>query len=395
MQKINNGIYYIGVNDRTTALFESMWPLPNGVSYNSYIIDDEKVAVVDCVGADFFEEYLQNIRAVIGSRPVDYIIVNHMEPDHSGALQLFRQFYPGAKIVGNKKTLEMVGGYYGVLREDDVAVGDGSQLELGAHTLTFSLIPMVHWPETMATYDKTTGTLFSGDAFGCFGALNGTVLDGEMDAEPYFPEMRRYYSNIVGKYGAPVQRALKKLSPLDIKMICPTHGPVWTEGISRVVSEYDRMSRYEAAEGLTVAYASMYGNTRRMAESVAAGAAKAGIRNIRVFDAARTPLSVILESVFTYKGLAIGATTYNGGTNPAVRALLEAIELRVVKNRVFGAFGSFTWAGKAAGNISEFGEKMGFTAPSAPVELKQGFTAETAEKCEALGVAMGREIMNS
>ena len=395
MQKINNGIYYIGVNDRTTALFESMWPLPNGVSYNSYIIDDEKVAVVDCVGADFFEEYLQNIRAVIGSRPVDYIIVNHMEPDHSGALQLFRQFYPGAKIVGNKKTLEMVGGYYGVLREDDVAVGDGSQLELGAHTLTFSLIPMVHWPETMATYDKTTGTLFSGDAFGCFGALNGTVLDGEMDADPYFPEMCRYYSNIVGKYGAPVQRALKKLSPLDIKMICPTHGPVWTEGISRVVSEYDRMSRYEAAEGLTVAYASMYGNTRRMAESVAAGAAKAGIRNIRVFDAARTPLSVILESVFTYKGLAIGATTYNGGTNPAVRALLEAIELRVVKNRVFGAFGSFTWAGKAAGNISEFGEKMGFTAPSAPVELKQGFTAETAEKCEALGVAMGREIMNS
>ena len=178
-------------------------------------------------------------------------------------------------------------------------------------------------------------------------------------------------------------------------MICPTHGPVWTEGISRVVSEYDRMSRYEAAEGLTVAYASMYGNTRRMAESVAAGAAKAGIRNIRVFDAARTPLSVILESVFTYKGLAIGATTYNGGTNPAVRALLEAIELRVVKNRVFGAFGSFTWAGKAAGNISEFGEKMGFTAPSAPVELKQGFTAETAEKCEALGAAMGREIMNS
>ena len=394
MQKLNDGIYYIGVNDRTTHLFESMWPLPNGVSYNSYIIDDEKVAVVDCVGDGFFEEYLQNIRAVIGSRPVDYIIVNHMEPDHSGALQLFRQFYPDAKIVGNRKTLEMVGGYYGVSRGDDVVVGEGSRLSLGRHELVFSLVPMVHWPETMVTYDATVSTLFSGDAFGCFGALNGTALDCEMDIEPYFPEMRRYYSNIVGKYGAPVQSALKKLSSLDIKMICPTHGPVWTEGIARVVSEYDRMSRYEAAVGLTVVYASMYGNTRRMAESVAAGAAKAGIRSVRVFDAARTPLSVILESVFTYKGLAIGATTYNGGTNPAVRALLEAVELRGVKHRVFGAFGSFTWSGKAAKAISDFGEKMGFAVPAAPVELKQGFNADTAEKCAALGAAIGREINN-
>lgn len=351
MQKLNDNIYYIGVNDRTTHLFESMWPLPKGVSYNSYLIDDEKVAVVDCVGQDFFEEYLQNIREVIADRKIDYIIVNHMEPDHSGALQLFRQFYPDAKIVGNKKTLEMVGGYYGVSRPDDVVVADGTSLSLGKHELVFSLIPMVHWPETMVTYDKTTSTLFSGDAFGCFGALNGAVLDCYMNVEPYFPEMRRYYSNIVGKYGAPVQSALKKLASVDLKMVCSTHGPVWTENIERVVAEYDRMSRYEAAEGITVVYASMYGNTRRMAESVAAGAAKAGIKNINVFDAARTPLSYILESIFTYKGLAVGATTYNGSTNPAVVALLKAISLRGVKNRVFGAFGSFTWSGKAIKEI--------------------------------------------
>lgn len=392
MQKLNDNIYYIGVNDRTTHLFESMWPLPKGVSYNSYLIDDEKVAVVDCVGQDFFEEYLQNIREVIADRKIDYIIVNHMEPDHSGALQLFRQFYPDAKIVGNKKTLEMVGGYYGVSRPDDVVVADGTTLSLGKHELVFSLIPMVHWPETMVTYDKTTSTLFSGDAFGCFGALNGAVLDCYMNVEPYFPEMRRYYSNIVGKYGAPVQGALKKLASVDLKMVCSTHGPVWTENIERVVAEYDRMSRYEAAEGITVVYASMYGNTRRMAESVAAGAAKAGIKNINVFDAARTPQSYILESIFTYKGLAVGATTYNGSTNPAVVALLKAISLRGVKNRVFGAFGSFTWSGKAVKTISEFAEKMNFTVPSASIELKQGFSNETAEKCIQLGLKLGEEI---
>lgn len=392
MQKLTDNIYYIGVNDRTTALFEGLWPLPAGVSYNSYLIDDEKTAVIDCVGPEFFEEHLANMRSVLGNRTVDYIVVNHMEPDHSGALALFRQFYPQARIVGNKKTISMLEGYYGIDGADCIAVADGTTLELGRHTLSFHLVPMVHWPETMVTYDSTSGTLFSGDAFGCFGALNGTVLDTETDIEPYFPEMRRYYSNIVGKYATPVQNALKKLAAINIKMICPTHGPVWTEAAGRVIAEYDRMSRYEAAEGAVVVYASMYGNTRQMAEEVARGLSEAGIRKIVVHDAARTPLSFILSDIFTYKGLAIGATTYNGDVNPAVKAVLEAVKLREVKHRAMAAFGSFTWAGKAAKTISDFADNMGYTQPAPAVEMKQGFNPAAAKSCRTLGKALGEAI---
>ena len=392
MQKLTDNIYYIGVNDRTTALFEGLWPLPAGVSYNSYLIDDEKTAVIDCVGPEFFEEHLANMRSVLGNRTVDYIVVNHMEPDHSGALALFRQFYPQARIVGNKKTISMLEGYYSIDGADCIAVADGTTLELGRHTLSFHLVPMVHWPETMVTYDSTSGTLFSGDAFGCFGALNGTVLDTETDIEPYFPEMRRYYSNIVGKYATPVQNALKKLAAINIKMICPTHGPVWTEAAGRVIAEYDRMSRYEAEEGAVVVYASMYGNTRQMAEEVAHGLSEAGIRKIVVHDAARTPLSFILSDIFTYKGLAIGATTYNGDVNPAVKAVLEAVKLREVKHRAMAAFGSFTWAGKAAKTISDFADNMGYTQPAHAVEMKQGFNPAAAKSCRTLGKALGEAI---
>lgn len=392
MQKLTDNIYYIGVNDRTTALFEGLWPLQAGVSYNSYLIDDEKTAVIDCVGPEFFEEHLANMRSVLGNRTVDYIVVNHMEPDHSGALALFRQFYPQARIVGNKKTISMLEGYYGIDGADCIAVADGTTLELGRHTLSFHLVPMVHWPETMVTYDSTSGTLFSGDAFGCFGALNGTVLDTETDIEPYFPEMRRYYSNIVGKYATPVQNALKKLAAINIKMICPTHGPVWTEAAGRVIAEYDRMSRYEAEEGAVVVYASMYGNTRQMAEEVARGLSEAGIRKIVVHDAARTPLSFILSDIFTYKGLAIGATTYNGDVNPAVKAVLEAVKLREVKHRAMAAFGSFTWAGKAAKTISDFADNMGYTQPAHAVEMKQGFNPAAAKSCRTLGKALGEAI---
>lgn len=392
MQKLTDNIYYIGVNDRTTALFEGLWPLPAGVSYNSYLIDDEKTAVIDCVGPEFFEEHLANMRSVLGNRTVDYIVVNHMEPDHSGALALFRQFYPQARIVGNKKTISMLEGYYGIDGADCIAVADGTTLELGRHTLSFHLVPMVHWPETMVTYDSTSGTVFSGDAFGCFGALNGTVLDRDMDIEPYFPEMRRYYSNIVGKYATPVQNALKKLAAINIKMICPTHGPIWTEAAGRVIAEYDRMSRYEAAEGAVVVYASMYGNTRQMAEEVARGLSEAGIRKIVVHDAARTPLSFILSDIFTYKGLAIGATTYNGDVNPAVKAVLKAVKLREVKHRAMAAFGSFTWAGKAAKTISDFADNMGYTQPAPAVEMKQGFNPAAAKSCHTLGKALGEAI---
>ena len=219
MTEITNKIYYVGVNDRNKHRFEGLWPLPNGVSYNSYIIDDEKVALVDTVEVDFFTQFLENIHEVIGDREIDYLIINHMEPDHSGSIALIKKYYPNIKIVGNKKTLGMLEGFYGVT-DDVVEVKNGETLSLGNHELSFVLIPMVHWPETMVTLDAKNKVLFSGDAFGCFGALNGGIIDMEINCETFWLEMVRYYSNIVGKYGIPVQNALKKLAGVELDYIC-------------------------------------------------------------------------------------------------------------------------------------------------------------------------------
>ena len=286
--EIKGKVHYVGVNDRTKALFENLWPLPYGVSYNSYLIaDDDMVALVDTVDVAFFEQYLKKIRSVIGDRKIDYLIINHMEPDHSGAIALIKQYYPEIVLVGNKKTFDMVEGYYGVTGERYV-VGDGDFLKLGHHNLRFYLVPMVHWPETMVTYDETEKILFSGDAFGCFGALNGGCIDRNINTDIYWNEMRRYYANIVGKFGNPVQKALQKCSGLDIRTICPTHGPVWEEKIPQVVEMYDKLSRYEGEEGVVIAYGTMYGNTEELAEAIAEELSAQGIRNIVLHNVSHT-----------------------------------------------------------------------------------------------------------
>ena len=235
---IKGKIHYVGVNDRNKHLFEGLWPLPYGVSYNSYLIDDETVALIDTVDACYFEVYLRKIKSIIGERPIQYLIINHMEPDHSGSIRLIKQHYPDIVIVGNKQTFGMIEGYYGVTGEQYV-VKDDDFLAMGHHKLRFYLTPMVHWPETMMTFDETEGVLFSGDGFGCFGTLDGGFLDTRINTDRYWDEMVRYYSNIVGKYGSPVQKALQKLGGLHITTICSTHGPVWTEYLSNVIVIYD------------------------------------------------------------------------------------------------------------------------------------------------------------
>ena len=326
MQKLNDNIYYIGVNDRTTHLFESMWSLPKGVSYNSYLIDDEKVAVVDCVGQDFFEEYLQNIREVIADRKIDYIIVNHMEPDHSGALQLFRQFYPDAKIVGNKKTLEMVGGYYGVSRPDDVVVADGTTLSLGKHELVFSLIPMVHWPEVVMTYDKSDKVLFSADAFGKFGAL-------DKEDDDWACEARRYYFGIVGKYGVQVQNLFKKIANLEINTICPLHGPVLDQNLGYYLNLYNVWSTYAAeTEGVFVAYASVYGHTKAAAQLLAESLEQKGVK-VAISDLARSDWAECVGDAFRYSKLVLAAPTYNGDVFPAMKEFILHLTERNFQNR--------------------------------------------------------------
>ena len=393
--EITSDIYYVGVNDRRKDLFEGLWPLPQGVAYNSYIIADEKVALVDTVEVDFFQQFLDNVREVIGDRKIDYIIVNHVEPDHSGSLALIKKYYPEAKIVGNKKTFDMVRGFYSVGEADGdtLEVKNGDTLPLGKHELAFTMIPMVHWPETMATLDTTAGVLFSGDAFGCFGALAGAVVDSDMNCDAYWDEMRRYYSNIVGKYGVPVQQALKKLAGAKINYICSTHGPVWHDNAERVIAEYDRMSRYATEPGIVICYGSMYGNTERAAEVIARAASQAGVKNIVMHDVSRTNHSYIISDVFKYEGLIVGAPTYNNGLYPQMDMLMSELAERGIKNHKIGIFGSFTWAGQAVKKLLEWNDtKLKFQLVGSPVEIKQSLNADTTNGCEELGRAMAEAL---
>ena len=390
--ELKGNVHYVGVNDRNKTLFENLWPLPYGVSYNSYLIaDDDAVVLVDTVDVAFFEVYLKKIRAVIGDRKIDYLIINHMEPDHSGSISLIKQYYPDIVLVGNKKTFDMVDGYYGAGGERKV-VAEGDSLKIGRHDLHFYLVPMVHWPETMVTFDSTDGILFSGDAFGCFGALNGGCIDKNINTEIYMGEMRRYYSNIVGKFGNPVQKALQKCSGLDIKMICPTHGPVWEEQISEVVAMYDKLSRYEAEEGVVIAYGTMYGNTEQMAEAIAEELSAQCIKNIVMHNVSKTPHSFILADIFRYKALIVGCTTYNMNLYPEMEALLSKVAARDMKNRLIGYFGSFTWASAAVKKLGEYAAQLKFEVVGNPVEMKQSMSANNEQQARELAVAMADRL---
>ena len=391
MTPISNNVFYVGVNDRNKSLFEGLWPLPNGVSYNSYLVVDEKVCLIDTVEVDFFTQYIENIREVIGNRPVDYLVINHMEPDHSGSLALVKKYYPEIKIVGNKKTFSMIQGFYGI-GDDITVVNNGDTLSLGSSELSFVLTPMVHWPETMVTL--LGDILFSGDAFGCFGALNGGIIDEEINCDTFWLEMVRYYSNIVGKYGTPVQNALKKLAGVKLSYICSTHGPVWHKYIDKVIGIYDSLSKYEAQPGLVICYGTMYGNTERMAEQIARAASQAGVKDIVMYNVSKTHHSYILRDIFRYQGLIVGAPTYNAGLYHEMEVLLSEIANKDIKGkRLIGCFGSHAWASKAVGKIVEWNDtRLHFEMVGEPVDMKQALTPEVKAQCEALGKAMAEKL---
>ena len=332
VSKISERIHYIGVNDRTTHLFEGMWPLPYGVSYNSYLVSgSEKSAIIDGVEVGHALKQIDHIQEIGEGRHPSYLIINHMEPDHSGAIRMLRAAFPDITIVGNAQTIAMVKGFYGV-DDNTLIIKEGDTLSLGDDTtLRFTLTPMVHWPETMMTYLVEEKTLFSGDAFGCFGALNGAVTDEDMDSDRYIPEMVRYYSNIVGKYGQPVQRALKKFADVPVGTVCPTHGPVWRKRLSEVVGIYNSLSLYEPLDnGVTIVYGSMYGNTESLAEAAAEALAEAGVRDIAVHNASISDLSYILADVFRHRGLVIASPTYSNTLFPPMRNFMEAITNREI-----------------------------------------------------------------
>lgn len=386
------GIHYIGENDRQKKYFEALWPIPQGVSYNSYLVTDEKVALIDTVDVCFTERFLGNIRSIIGDKPVDYLVINHMEPDHSASIHAVREVYPEIKIVGNAKAIQMVEGFYGITG-NTLTVSENDTLPLGVRELCFFMIPMVHWPETMVTYCAHDKLAFTGDAFGTFGTIDGGVTDREHDFQEFRDEMIRYYSNIIGKYGGPVQKALEKFAKLPIETVCSTHGPVWTGQFPLVFDLYGKLSRYEALEdGVVIAYGSMYGNTEQTAERIARELASIGVKNIVMHNLTKSHVSYVLRDIFKYKALVIGSPTYNMQLFPQVQALVADLELRAIPDRIFGCFGGFTWAGAAVKKLTEFAERAGWELVAPPVEVKQGYSPEKTEGCAAIARAIAEKL---
>ena len=402
MKKISDRIFYVGVNDDAKTLFEGLWPLPYGVSYNSYIVADEKVALIDTVEHDFQSEYLDNIHDAIGDRSIDYLVVNHMEPDHSSLISYILDKYQDLKIVANAKTVPMLRGYYGVEDERILVVKEGEKLSLGQCSLTFHMIPMVHWPETMVAWLDDEGTVFSGDAFGTFGAVNADVVDSEVDGDvldskgtflSYQDEMMRYYSNIVGKYGTPVQTALKKLSGWDVKRICSTHGPVWEKSVSDVIALYDKMSRYEVERGVCIVYGSMYGNTAAAAEALAEELRMSGVP-CTVHDLAGNVnpglgISGALRDIFKYDTIVAASPTYNNGIFPPVEMFMRALQSRLIKGRRFYALGSYTWAGSSVNLLNEMARNMDFEVLGPGVSFAQAYSPEKCDVAQIVALLRG------
>ena len=393
MRRLSDRIYYVGVNDESKTLFEGLWPLPYGVSYNSYVVADEKIALIDTVERDFEGEFLDNITEAVGDKTIDYLVVNHMEPDHSSLIAHMLEKYPDLKLVANAKTVPMLKGYYGTDQERVIVMKDGDALSLGSCSLTFHMVPMVHWPETMVSFLVEEGTVFSGDAFGTFGAVNEDVVDEEGTFRSYRDEMIRYYSNIVGKYGVPVQTALKKLSGLDIRRICSTHGPVWEKSVGEVVALYDKMSRYEVERGVCVAYGSMYGNTAAAAEALAEELRRLGVP-CAVHDLAGNVnpglgVSGALRDVFKYDTIVAASPTYNNGIFPPVETFMKALQARLIKGRRFFALGSYTWAGSSVNQLNAMAQAMDFEVLSPGVSFAQAYTPQKCNVAEIAALLKG------
>ncbi len=391
MNRISERIRYVGVSDNEDFLFEGLWPVKYGVSYNSYLVIDEKIALIDTVEGSHEQEFMEKIRTEIGSRPIDYLIINHMEPDHSSLIRLMTESYPEIKIVTSAKSVPMIKGYHGLGEDMIHAVKEGEKLSLGSCELTFYMAPMVHWPEVMVTWLEEEKTLFSADAFGTFGALKTGIRDLETiegTEESFLNEMARYYANIVGKFGGPVQTALKKLSALPIGRICSTHGPVWESMIPQVVDLYDRFSRYEAEPGVCIAYGSMYGNTEKAALALAEELKKKGVK-VALHNLNVENVSESLRDVFRYDTIAVGSPTYNGGIFPPVDAFMKAVGSRMVKNRRFFAFGSYTWAGASVRQLNEAATALGFELISEGNSFAQAYSSEKCDMAEAAGLIKG------
>ena len=345
--KISDSVVYIGVNDKTIDLFESQYKVPNGVSYNSYVILDEKVAVMDTVDKRATEQWMENLSQALNGRSVDYLVVSHLEPDHASNVQKLAELYPDMKIVGNAKIFSMLPQFFSMdLSDRSVVVKEGDTLSLGSHTLQFFMAPMVHWPEVMVEYEQSEKILFSADGFGKFGAL-----DVEED---WTDEARRYFINIVGKYGTQVQNLLKKAATLDIQTICPLHGPVLKENLGYYIGLYDTWSKYEPeSKGVLVAYASIHGNTKKAAEALGQMLREKGVEKVVVSDLAREDMAEVIEDAFRYDRMVLCAASYDGGVFPCMQDFLHHLQSKAYQKRTIGMVENGSWAPCAAKAMRE------------------------------------------
>lgn len=392
---ITDDIYLIGVNDRRTALFENIWPIPHGVSYNSYVIRDEKCAILDTIEFGSEGAYIDRIKLVIGDRPLDYLVVNHMEPDHSGEIETILRYYPSVKLVANKQTRKIMEGYFGDVSANFLEVKDGDSISLGKHTLRFYTTPWVHWPETMMTYEESEKILFSADAFGTFGTTDGAMTDTQTDIAVYEEEMRRYYSNIVGKYGIMVQKALAKLSSLDVKILCPLHGPIWSRQAGEVISLYDKWSRGEADESVVVIYASMYNNTAHMANYVADRLADQGIKGVKVYDVSKTHLSYLISEIWRCRYVVLGSCAYNSEMFPLMELLCTSMLHYGLRNRDLAIFGSYSFNGGGVRALKKFADASGWNMLCEPVEVAGRATPENLAKFDGFADSIAAAINNN
>lgn len=357
IQEVTKDIYWIGGSDRRLALFENLFPLPKGVSYNSYIVLDEKTVVFDTADISISDQYLENLKTALNGRPLDYLVVLHMEPDHCSQIATVAAMHPELTLVGNVKTFQMMKNYFPETEDmKKIVVKEGDTLSTGAHTFAFVMAPMVHWPEAMFAYDTTTGTLFSADAFGTFGALESSIFADDYDFEKdYLDDARRYYANIVGKYGAQVQAVLKKAAKIDIKFICPLHGPVWRgEHIAWFIDKYQKWSKYEPEDdGIVVIYGSLYGHTASAAEAFAAKLRAKSGKDVKVYDISKTHSSNIIGEIWRVGKIVIFSPTYNNGIYLPVANLLHDMECLTVQNKVIALAQNGTWAPVSAKLMNE------------------------------------------
>lgn len=395
VRTVTPDLWWIGASDRRLALFENVYPIPKGVSYNSYVLMDEKTALLDTVDASVSSRFLENLNHVLQDRPLDYVIVNHMEPDHCAVLAEVLRRYPQAMVVGSAKTLAMIGQFFDCdLTGRFQTVKEGDTLSTGRHTLTFVMAPMVHWPEVMVTYDATEQTLFSADAFGTFGALNGHLFADEIGGEQ-LAEARRYYTNIVGKYGTQVQSLLKKAAALEIQRICPLHGPVWRQDIPWLVEKYQRWSTYTPEDkAVLIVSGSVYGHTENAADVVACRLAERGVKGIAQYDVSKTHVSELVGEAFRCSHMVLAAATYNNEMFTPMESFLLDLKAHNLQNRTAALIENGSWAPQAGKRMTDLLTAMkNITLLEGTVTLRSSGKEEQRAALEALADRLADEIL--